>query len=115
MSSPKERRWRGSCGDEVMSDNPEETLRAYLRAFESLDPDAVVPFYHLPCMFITPVGVTLVSHADSARGVASTLIDHARSQDYRRTDCLALDVKLLGQRLASLSGTFARFDSKGEE
>lgn len=98
-----------------MNDNPEEALRTYVKAFESLDPDAVVSFYHLPCMFITPMGVTLVSDADAARGVASKLLDHARSQDYRRTEFLALDVEMLGQRLALLSGTFARFNSKGEE
>lgn len=98
-----------------MVDKLEETLGAYVRAFESLDPEAVVSFYRLPCMFITPAGVTLVADAPTARGVASTLIEHARSQDYRRTQILKLDVRMHGERLASLSGTFARFNSARAE
>jgi len=98
-----------------LNKKPEEILDAYVRAFESLDADAVVPFYHLPCMFIAPTGVTLVLDAEVARGVAAKLIEHARSQDYRRTEILDLEVRMLADRLASLSGVFARFNSKGQE
>jgi ketosteroid isomerase-like protein len=34
-----------------------ETFRRYVRAFETLRPDAVVPYYHEPCVFISPQGV----------------------------------------------------------
>ena len=82
-----------------------------MRAFESLDPAAVALFYHLPCMFIVPGGVALISDSDAARGLASTLIEQARSQDYRRTEILNLEVKTLAEPLAMLSGVFARFNA----
>jgi len=53
---------------------PEEALRAYVEAFETLDADAVVPFYHTPCMFIAPQGVFVAEGVDAARGVASRRI-----------------------------------------
>ena len=98
-----------------MNAKPELTLEAYVRAFESLDADAIVPFYHLPCMFIAATGVTVVPDAAVAHGVASKLIEHARNQDYRRSEILDLEVKTLAERLSSLSGVFARFNSSGEE
>jgi hypothetical protein len=50
-----------------MHHTPQETLTAYTLAFESLDPDAVVAFYDLPCAFISPVGTSVVPDRDSAR------------------------------------------------
>ena len=92
-----------------MNDGPEETLRAYVQAFESLDPDAVVPFYHQPCLFVSPFGVSLAADAGAARGIVSQLVEHARSQGYRRTQIRGLEVKELADSVALLSGTFVRF------
>lgn len=91
-----------------MSASPEETLRAYVRAFESLDPDAVVPFYRLPCTFVAPHGVSVVSDAEAARALAGALVAHARSQGYRRTEIVGLETRRLAESIASLSGTFVR-------
>jgi ketosteroid isomerase-like protein len=42
-----------------------ETFRRYVRAFETLRPEAVVPYYHEPCVFISSQGVaTLHTGAD---------------------------------------------------
>lgn len=84
-------------------------------AFETLDADAVVPFYHSPCMFISPLGVIQVSDSSAARGVASHLIEHARSQGYRRTKIHDLEVRTLAEGLASISGVFSRFNANEEE
>jgi len=100
---------------EDLNGKPAETLDAYVRAFESLDSLAVASFYHLPCMFIVPGGVALISDSDAARDLASKLIEQARSQDYRRTEILNLEVKTLAEPLALLSGVFARFNSNEEE
>ena len=98
-----------------MNLQPDEALREYVRAFERLDPDAVASFYHLPCMFLGPPGVTVVSDPAAARGVASHLIEHARSQGYRRTEIQELETRTLAESLASISGVFTRFNSEEEE
>lgn len=87
-----------------MAQDPAETLRAYVRAFETLDPEVVLPFYHSPCMFIAPFSVSLATDADAARHTASALIEHARSQGYRRTEIRQLHQKTLASNLVSLSG-----------
>jgi hypothetical protein len=98
-----------------LNDNPEDTLRAYVSAFESLDPDKVVPFYQLPCMLIAPMGVSLIADIETARVVAVRLIEHARSQHYWRTEILGLRVTRLADNIASLAGIFLRFNSSQQE
>ena len=98
-----------------MIQHPTDALRAYVRAFESLDPDAVASCYDLPSVFIAPPGVTVVADAESARAMASRLIEHAKSQDYRRSEILEPDVRMLGESLAAVSGVFVRFNSIGVE
>ena len=98
-----------------MQQAPQDALRAYVRAFETLDLHQVLPFYSFPCTFITPAGVTVVSDATAARGLAEALIEQARSQGYRRTEMLDLAVKLLGAELALLSGVFVRYDAQEQE
>ena len=98
-----------------MNDQPEETLVAYVRAFESLDPDAVALFYHQPCLFIAPGHVTPIADTEGVRHLVAQLIDQARNQGYRRTEILDLEVRPLAESLASLSGVFVRYDSRREE
>lgn len=92
-----------------MAHDPVETLRAYVKAFETLDPEVVFPFYHTPCMFIAPFGVSIASETDAARHTASALIEHARSQGYQRTEITQLRQRNLASSLVSLSGVFVRF------
>ena len=100
---------------EVMMHDPIETLRAYVTAFETLNPEAVLAFYHLPCMFIAPFGVSLVTDADAARHIASALIEHARSQGYRRTEVSQIHHNPLAANLVSVSGEFVRFGTGDQE
>lgn len=94
---------------------PEETLRAYVRAFESLDPEAVAAFYHLPSLFLSQQGALVVSDAAGARAMAARLLEQARGQEYVRTGIVGLGVRRLSQGLASLSGVFVRFDARDNE
>ena len=99
----------------VLSQGPEDTLRAYVRAFETLEAEAVMPFYDSTCMFIAPFGVTPTGDGEAARRTASALMEHARSQGYRRTEIRSLRVEGLADNLALLSGVFVRFNSESEE
>ena len=83
-----------------MANDPVEALRAYVKAFETLNPEAVVPFYHSPCIFIAPFGVSVAIDATAAYLTASALIDHARSQGYRRTEITQLHKRTLGKPLS---------------
>lgn len=99
----------------VSNHSPEATLRAYVGAFETLEADAIVPFYDSACTFIAPFGVSLAGDGNAARRVVTALIEHARSQDYRRTEVRDLRVETLASNLAMLTGIFVRFDSGDQE
>ncbi len=98
-----------------MTDGPESAFHTYLRAFETLDPEAALPFYHLPCMFIAPQGVFAAPDTDTARALLSQFMGQLRSQSYRRTEVVGLKVRKLSPDLASCAGTFVRFNTGGEE
>ena len=98
-----------------MSGTPTDMLTAYVRAFETLRPEAVVPFYDLPCTFVRPDGVWIVQDEAAAVVLVNHLIDHARSQGYHRTDISRLAVRALAANLAELEGVFVRYDAAQEE
>ena len=98
-----------------MTDSPESAFHAYIRAFETLDPEAALPFYHLPGMFIAPQGVFAVPDTNAARTLLSQFMGQLRSQSYRRTEVVGLTVRNLSPELASCAGTFVRFNASGEE
>jgi len=54
-----------------MTGTPSEMLGAYVRAFETLRGENVVPFYELPCTFIRPDGAWVVHEADTVTTRAS--------------------------------------------
>ena len=98
-----------------MTDSPESAFHAYIRAFETLDPESALPFYHVPGMFIAPQGVFAVSDTNTARALLSQVMGQLRSQSYRRTEVVGLTVRKLSPGLASCAGTFVRFNTGGEE
>jgi hypothetical protein len=86
-----------------------------MRGLETLNPEAALPFYHLPCMFIAPQGVFTAPDAETARTLLSRFMEQQRRQSYRRTDVMGLVVHKLSPILGSCSGTFVRFNTAGDE
>ena len=94
---------------------PSEMLNAYVRAFETLRGEAVVPFYALPCTFIRPDGVWVVQDEVTALGLANHLIEHAKAQGYTRSEVPDLTIRTLAPGLAELTGVFVRYDGSDAE
>ncbi|MGB5037537.1 MAG: hypothetical protein WBQ66_13060 [Blastocatellia bacterium] len=95
-----------------MTATPIEMLEAYVRAFEALRTEDVVPFYVLPCTFIRPDGVWVVSDHETAVVLVNHLIEHALSQGYRRTAISKVAARSLAPTLTELTGIFDRFDAQ---
>jgi len=98
-----------------VTDRPELAFSSYMKAFETLDPEMALPFYHLPSMFIAPQGVFSVPDTNTARALLSQFMGQLRSQSYRRTEVVDLTVRALSPDLASCAGTFVRFNASGGE
>ena len=106
-----------------MKDNPgngvknnlDRVLKNYVAAFETLNPDAVIPFYQLPCMFIAPQNQLVVHDLESARAVVVHLMGQAKTQAYHRTEIRDVKLRQLAADLASVRGMYVRFNAAAEE
>lgn len=98
-----------------LPDAPFATLLQYVRAFETLDADQVVPFYRLPCTFMAPQIHTVAADAAAARGVVTRLIEHAQIAGYARTGVCDGETRRLADDLALCTATFVRFGADGGE
>ena len=98
-----------------MTGTPSEMIDAYVRAFETLRGENVVPFYELPCTFIRPDGAWVVQDEATALVLANHLIEHAKGQGYRRTEVVDLMIRALAPGLAELTGVFVRYDGSQSE
>lgn len=102
-------------GDNEMKQSPSEMLDAYVRAFETLRAEEVVPFYHLPCTFIRPDGVWVVEDEATALVLVNHLIEHAKQQGYIRTSVSELTMRTLASVIVELSGVFIRYGESQSE
>jgi hypothetical protein len=76
----------------------------------SPDPTPALPFYHAPCMFITPLGLALYpERPDLGRHFEQVMLD-MQSKRYCRTGLGTPQLTFLGSRCALLSIEIARFD-----
>ena len=98
-----------------MTAGPSDMLQAYVRAFETLRGENVLPFYALPCTFIRPDGVWVVHDEATALVLANHLIDHANNQGYHRTEVTELAERRLAPGLSELTGVFIRYDASDAE
>jgi hypothetical protein len=96
-----------------MGQSPQDMLHAYVRAFETLRPSEVIPFYALPCTFIRADGVWVVQDEATTLALVGHLQDHAKMQGYSRTVISGLATRELGSGLAELCGLFTRLDASG--
>jgi ketosteroid isomerase-like protein len=90
-------------------------FQQYVRAFEALDPDAILPFYDEPCLSISPQGsVPLLTHADVKQFFQPLMAD-LRKQGYAASEFPQLRGTLLSQTLTLVSGNGVWRKRGGEE
>jgi ketosteroid isomerase-like protein len=89
------------------------TYTEYFGAFQSLDPEAVLPFYHMPFLALMPAGVVAVGHIDSARALFAPMMMALRARGYARSEWSRLGVQQLSESAAVLSCDVARHKADG--
>jgi hypothetical protein len=65
-ASPSKSKKLGFRREQVMRMAREEeaitqTFNNYIQTFQTLDPHATLPYFHVPCMFIPPQGVRVLA------------------------------------------------------
>ena len=100
-----------------MSDITDVTkfLNWYYAIFSTLDIEAIAPFFHEPCVFISPQGVVTAQTHDNVKDVFHTIADTLRSKGYGRSDLINLKVQRLSDTATLASGIADRYKTDGQE
>jgi hypothetical protein len=97
--------------------NDEADIRGMLdelfESFQTLDPRAMVRYYHLPSMAISAQGASVMSTAADVEARFARLMQRLKNQDYARSDYSEARVTMLGETLAQLRVTGARYRRDG--
>jgi ketosteroid isomerase-like protein len=88
---------------------------AYLEAFQTLDPRAVLPYYHVPSVLLSSRGVSVMAAATDVEAVFATMMDGLQARGYAGSKITDQRVKLLSDTIAMVSGRGMRYRSGGQE
>ena len=92
----------------------ERTYRAYFTVFQMGNPRAITPYYHLPSLFISPAGTSVLNAQQDAEQFFERLIYGLRQRGYARSVLTSVQVKHLGDDLALVNARGERYKRDGE-
>lgn len=87
----------------------------YARAFQRLDPAAVVAFCDLPCVMITAETTLVLATPAATSALFARLMDGLRARGYARSELTDLRVLPLADGLALVNVSRVRYRSDGAE
>jgi hypothetical protein len=90
-------------------------IHDYYKAFSTLELDACVPFFTVPCMFIGRQGTFAVANREDLARVLGPAIDALRSKDYQRSEFLEPQVTTLTEKTVLVRGVAVRYRASGAE
>lgn len=92
-----------------------QTYRNYVQAFQSLNPKAILPFFHTPFMSISSWEVQVLSTLAEIEDSFARNMDILRENKYARTDIIDLYAGQMSKGLALVSVILERYSSDGEQ
>ncbi len=81
-----------------------ETFRRYVRAFETLHPEAVVPYYHEPCLFVSPQGVVALQTSSDVLALFTRVMAGLQGEGYASSVFPELEAQPLGDTVTMVRG-----------
>ena len=91
------------------------TYDEYFQVFQTLRPEAVASFYHVPCMALSPQGVSVMTTSEEVRALFRTMRTALQARHYARSERGDLQVKLLSDQTALVSTRVVRYATDGKE
>ena len=99
-----------------MADDAETIERAYkeyFEAFQTLDPRAVVPYFHVPALALTSRGTIALTSAAEVEAFFVRMMGRLKGLGYARSTITDLHITRLSDSVALLSIRGARFRADG--
>ena len=92
-----------------------QTYKDYVQDFQSLEPKAILPYYHIPSISISDRGVQVMSTPTDIEKTFAGTMGILRQQKYARTDIIEIHVRLMSKGLALVSVDLKRYTEDGEQ
>lgn len=90
-------------------------IQNYYTAFSTLEVDACVPFFTLPCMFVGLQGTFAIANREDFTRVLGPAIEALKSQDYQRSEFLEAQPTVLTEKAVLVRGAAVRYRASGAE
>jgi hypothetical protein len=90
-------------------------LMDYYKAFSTLDPEAIAPFFHEPSLLISPLGVTAARDGAAVGHTFTPVLQGLRTRGYGRSELTMLNVRQLSATVIWASGVAVRYKVDGSE
>jgi len=62
-----------------------QTFNNYVQTFQTLDPNATLAYFHVPCMFIPPHGVRVLATAADVEALLTQVMQDLKARSYARS------------------------------
>jgi len=92
-----------------------QTFTNYSQTFQTLDPHATLPYFHVPCMFIPPQGVRVLATAADVESLLTQLMEGLKARSYARSELMDLHVKQMSGNTGLVSVSRVRYATDGRE
>jgi hypothetical protein len=90
-------------------------IHDYYKAFSTLDLDACVPFFTLPCMFIGLRSTFAVANREDLARVLGPTFEALKTKNYQRSEFIEPQLTTLTENTALVRGVAVRYQASGTE
>ena len=107
-----------NTGADTVNDDEAElraAFTAYDEAWQNLDVEVILGYYHYPCMLLTSVGVLVKNSAEQLRPFITGIVNDMNSANYSDSNIAEVSCKQLSNNLALVSMHAVRFDDSGKQ
>ncbi|MGH7929142.1 MAG: DUF6841 family protein [Candidatus Binatia bacterium] len=92
-----------------------QTFTNYIQTFQTLDPHATLPYFHVPCMFIPPQGVRVLATTADVEALLTQIMEGLKARSFARSVLVELHVKQMSGNAALVSVSRIRYATDGRE
>lgn len=87
----------------------------YIQAFQTLDPLAILPYYHVPSVMISSQEVIVMTTTAEVEACFAKMMKGLKKRSYARTEIEEIHVTQMSDGIALLSVEFMRYKTDGEK
>ena len=92
-----------------------KTFTNYAQAFQTLNPQAMISYCHLPCMLISSQGVLVMEDPAGVEALFTKMAEGLKTRGYARSELRDFHLKQVSANTAFLSVSRVRYKTDGQE